>query len=118
MTVEGNPAEVRGPNRIAMERRGYPERDIDAIKECYKRLFRSGGGRGGDRADNGSDRLIMAERIESLLTEFTECPPVRNLCEFLQRMAAGVHGRSRELNRPDDKRALRLARVGNQRAQD
>jgi len=94
MIVEGNPAEVRGPNRIAMERRGYSERDIDAIRECYKRLFR----------ENGT----MTSRLDAMRTEFADSAPVRKLCDFVEAMAGGVHGRSAETARPDDKRSLRL----------
>jgi len=98
MIVEGNPAEVRGPNRIAMERRGYAEEDIDAIKECYKRLFR----------DNGAP---MIDKMAALRTDFPECGPVRRLCDFLTAMAEGIHGRSHELSRLDDKRSLRLESI-------
>ncbi|MFO0874956.1 MAG: acyl-ACP--UDP-N-acetylglucosamine O-acyltransferase [Phycisphaerales bacterium] len=98
MIVEGNPAEVRGWNRLAMQRRGYAETDVDAIKEAYKRLFR----------DNGSP---MIERLAAVRLEFPHSRPVQRLCDSLQASAEGVHGRSRETTRPDDKRSLRLEPV-------
>jgi len=98
MIVEGNPADVRGPNRIAMERRGFPEAHIEAIRECYKRLFR----------DNVT---TMGSRLDAVRAEFDDCPPVHKLCDFIQAMANGVHGRSAESARPDDKRALRLESI-------
>ena len=36
MIVEGNPAEVRAINSIAMNRRGYSAEHIDAIKDAYQ----------------------------------------------------------------------------------
>ncbi|HMN96180.1 MAG TPA: acyl-ACP--UDP-N-acetylglucosamine O-acyltransferase [Phycisphaerales bacterium] len=95
MIVEGNPAEVRGSNHIAMKRRGFSEADIEAIKDCFRRLFR----------ENGA---TMAEKMVVLRAEYPACAPVHRLCDFLSRMAEGVHGRSYELSRADDKRALRL----------
>ncbi len=95
MIVEGNPAEVRGPNRIAMERRGFSEAEIDAIRECFKRLFRE-------------SNAAMVSRVDVIRSEFADCAPVQRLCDFLDAMAAGVHGRSAELARPDDKHSMRL----------
>lgn len=95
MIVEGNPAEVRGFNQIAMERRGFAEEEIEAIKDCYRRLFR----------ENGAP---MSEKMVGLRAEYSDYPLVRRLCDFLARMAEGVHGRQFERSRADDKRALRL----------
>lgn len=95
MIVEGNPAEVRGWNRIAMERRGYAECDLDAIREAYKRLFR----------DNGAP---MSERLAALRDDYPQSRPVQRLCESVRRSAEGVHGRALEVARPDDKHAMRL----------
>jgi UDP-N-acetylglucosamine acyltransferase len=57
MIVEGNPAEVRGHNHIAMARRGFTETDIEAMKEAYKRLFRDRGG-------------MLAEKISGLMAKY------------------------------------------------
>jgi acyl-[acyl carrier protein]--UDP-N-acetylglucosamine O-acyltransferase len=40
MIVEGNPAEVRAVNSIAMIRRGYAPEAIEALKDAFRRLFR------------------------------------------------------------------------------
>ena len=95
MIVEGNPAEVRGWNRIAMLRRGYAECDLEAIREAYKRLFR----------DNGAP---MSERLATLRGDYPQSRPIQRLCDSLVASAEGVHGRSLEVERPDDKRKLKL----------
>jgi UDP-N-acetylglucosamine acyltransferase len=37
--VDGNPAGIRGLNIIGLQRRGFPEEDIKALKSAYKKLF-------------------------------------------------------------------------------
>lgn len=91
MIVEGNPAEVRAINSIAMTRRGYSPQHIDAVKDAYKRLFR----------DNGAP---MADKLVELKREYRDVPAVQQLCDALAAAAEGVHGRSAELQRSDDKR--------------
>lgn len=83
MIVEGTPAEVRAVNIVAMSRRGYPEDQIDAMKEAHKRLFRDNGG-------------SLQEKMAQLLDEFGEHQPVQHLCEAITASAAGRHGRSNE----------------------
>ena len=39
MIVEGNPASTRGINTVGLQRRGFAEEDIRAIKVAYKKLF-------------------------------------------------------------------------------
>lgn len=93
MIVEGNPAEVRAINTIAMTRRGYCQQHIDAIKDAYKRLYR----------DNGS---AMSDKIVELKEAYRDIPAVVQLCDALEASADGVHGRARESLRPDDKRRV------------
>lgn len=83
MIVEGTPAEVRAVNIVAMSRRGYPEDQIDAMKEAHKRLFRDNGG-------------SITDKMAQLLKEFGDHLPVQHLCEAIAASAAGRHGRSNE----------------------
>lgn len=112
MVVEGHPAEVRKPNNVGMERRGYSEVDVDAIRDAFRRLFRDSNGRDASARDsvregpNGA--TTMSERMASLRQEYPDSVPIRRLCDALEASARGVHGRARELSRADDKRALRL----------
>ncbi len=94
MIVEGNPAEVRGHNHIAMARRGYTEADIEAMKEAYKRLFRDKGG-------------SLGEKISGLTAKYPNLRSVEILCNAVTAQARGVHGRSLEAQRTDDRRAAR-----------
>lgn len=91
MIVEGNPAEVRAINSIAMARRGYSPEHIEAIKDAFKRLYR----------DNGAP---MSEKISDLRREYAGVPAVAMLCDALVATADGVHGRALEVHRSDDKR--------------
>lgn len=93
MIVEGNPAEVRAVNSIALSRRGYSQYELDAIKDAYKRLYR----------DNGA---AMSEKIELLRQEYPDSRAVTRLTTALKASAGGVHGRALEQHRPDDKRAV------------
>ncbi len=91
MIVEGNPAEVRGHNHLAMQRRGYCAEHIDAIKDAYKRLFR----------DNGAS---MAEKLADLRRGYPQVQAISRLCDALLASGDGVHGRALEIHRPDKKR--------------
>ncbi len=91
MIVEGNPAEVRAFNSLAMTRRGYSPEHIDAVKDAYKRLYR----------DNGAP---MSDKIIDLKQQYSDVPAVVHLCDSLAAAAEGVHGRAREISRPDNKR--------------
>jgi UDP-N-acetylglucosamine acyltransferase len=91
MLVEGNPAEVRATNVIGMMRRGLTADHIEAIKDAHKRLYR----------DNGAP---MAEKLVELKRRYPQVPAVIHLCDALAASASGVHGRSMEVRRPDNKR--------------
>lgn len=93
MIVEGNPAEVRAINNIAMIRRGYLPQQIEAVKESFKRLYR----------DNG---LPMSDKVERLRLEFADVQAVVKICDALEATAAGLHGRALENGRNDDKRSI------------
>ena len=95
MIVEGNPAEVRAVNSIAMNRRDYEPDDIDAVKDAFRRLFR----------DNDA---TMSEKIEALRQSYPHVDAVTALCNALTATADGVHGRAREQKRVDDKRSADL----------
>jgi UDP-N-acetylglucosamine acyltransferase len=91
MIVEGNPAEVRAVNTIAMSRRGYPPEHIDAVKEAFRRLFRTNG-------------AAISRKIDPLSRDYADVPAVQRLCVALSAAADGVHGRAREVFRHDNKR--------------
>ncbi|MFO0895309.1 MAG: acyl-ACP--UDP-N-acetylglucosamine O-acyltransferase [Phycisphaerales bacterium] len=90
MIVEGVPAKVRGHNHVAMRRRGWPEAEVEAIREAYKRLFRERGGQ-------------FLDKISQLRSDFPESRALAILCDTLLLIDKGVHGRARESSRSDDK---------------
>jgi UDP-N-acetylglucosamine acyltransferase len=94
MIVEGNPAEVRAINSIAMVRRGLSPADIEAVKDAFKFLYRQ-------------DRAVMSDKLVRLRREHAGVAAVQRLCTFLEASAEGVHGRALEVHRPDDKRTVR-----------
>jgi len=77
--VEGNPAEVRGPNLIGLERNQVSAEERAALKKAFRLLFRS--------QHNISDALkVVAEEVE--MTD-----RVRYLCDFVARVDKGAMGR-------------------------
>jgi UDP-N-acetylglucosamine acyltransferase len=41
MIADGNPAALRGINQVGLERRGFPEEEVRALREAYRLLCRS-----------------------------------------------------------------------------
>jgi len=99
MVVEGNPAEVRKHNDVAMRRRGYSEDDVAAIRDAYKQLFWK-------RDGNMLDSVIALRRA------YPRSRPVEVLCAMVLESGAAVHGRVMESKRTDDKRASRTSSGG------
>ncbi len=95
MIVEGNPAEVRAVNSIAMNRGGYEPQAIDAVKDAFRRLFRDNGG-------------TMTEKVAAVRTAVPHVQAVTALCDALSATAEGIHGRALEHTRVDDKRATEV----------
>jgi UDP-N-acetylglucosamine acyltransferase len=95
MIVEGNPAEVRGHNAIAMRRMGLGDAEVEAMKDAYKRLFRDRGG-------------SILEKLAALRRDYADFASVRTLCDAVLETTGGVHGRAQESQRSDDKRGVRV----------
>jgi UDP-N-acetylglucosamine acyltransferase len=95
MIVEGNPAEARGHNAIAMRRIGLGDAEIEAMKDAYKRLFRDRGG------------SILA-KLDALRADYGAFASVMTLCDAVLETTGGVHGRAQESARSDDKRGIRV----------
>ncbi len=82
MIVEGNPARVRGVNLVKIERLGFDENRVRALKEAYRTLWKSENNFNGALADLDSRKDLTGE--------------VRYLVEFLRRTDTGEHGRALE----------------------
>jgi UDP-N-acetylglucosamine acyltransferase len=78
MVADGNPAAVRGLNLVGMQRRGFPEDDIRALKSAYKKLFLK-------------KDCNMAMAISSLkATHAASVPQVAHLIHFIESSQRGV----------------------------
>jgi len=78
MIVDGNPGVTRGLNLIGLQRRGFPEEDIKALKFAYKKLFLKKDGN-------------MANALSSLkATHEASVPQVAHLIKFIEESERGV----------------------------
>ena len=69
MLAFGAPAKLYGPNLVGLRRHGIPRTNIQALKNSYRIMFRSG--------------LTVAEAIESIRQEVEMLPEVENLIQFM-----------------------------------
>ena len=78
MIVDGNPAATRGLNLVGLQRRGFAEGDIKALKSAYKKLFLKKDGN-------------LATSIGSLkATHAADTPHVAHLIGFIEKSERGV----------------------------
>jgi len=78
MIVEGNPSKTRGLNAIGLQRRGFEEEEIKALKVAYKKLFLKKDG-----------NLTIA--LSSLKATHTgDSPGVKHLIEFIEASQRGI----------------------------
>lgn len=82
MIVEGHDARVRGVNVIGLQRSGVSESEINALREAYRRLWRSG------------EPLAVA--LDALSADGHGSELVGRLVQALERTEAGLKGRYRE----------------------
>ena len=83
MIVEGSPAEVRAVNVVAMTRRDYPDAEIEAMKEAFRRMFKENGG-------------SLAKHMEDVLSDLGQYESIQQLCKAMTASSEGRHGRSNE----------------------
>lgn len=78
MIIDGNPACARGVNIIGLQRRGFPEEDIRALKFAYKKLFLKKDGN-------------LANSLSSLkATHEASVPQVAHLIQFIEGSQRGI----------------------------
>jgi acyl-[acyl carrier protein]--UDP-N-acetylglucosamine O-acyltransferase len=73
-------------NSTAFARRAWDQARADRVKAAFKALFRS-----------PDVPALLA--IDRLRRQMPDAPEVIRLCDFVERMQLGVHGRHRELLR-------------------
>ncbi len=82
MILQGVHAKVLGVNSVGLRRRGFSAQSVNALRECYRILWRSGMPR--------SDSMAQVESKWGMI------PEVRILIEFLRASERGRLGRGRE----------------------
>ena len=96
LTVEGNPAVVRGINSIGLERNRFPVENIYRLKEACRRLYRNSNG----DASVGN----MVENLATLKTDYRKDECIQTLVQSIQKSMTGLHGRHLESRRHDNRR--------------
>jgi UDP-N-acetylglucosamine acyltransferase len=76
ITVGNRDAKSHGINSIGLKRKGYPQETIDAIKSCYRTLFRS--------------KMLLPDAIAKVEAELGHVPEVRYFLDFVQSSKRGV----------------------------
>ncbi|NOU35412.1 MAG: acyl-ACP--UDP-N-acetylglucosamine O-acyltransferase [Kiritimatiellaceae bacterium] len=76
MIADGLDIEIRGFNKIGMERRGVSEESRNAIKEAYRILYRQ--------------KLPIAEALEQMEKELPSTPEVQHLINFIRASKVGI----------------------------
>ncbi len=77
MIADGNPAAVRGINKIGLQRRGFSEQDTRALRSAYKKLFLKKDGN-------------LSELIADLDEDLKKNPQVATLLKFIADSERGV----------------------------
>jgi len=95
MTVEGNPATVRGVNSIGLERNQFSSDHISRLKEAWRCLYRGADGDG--RIGN------MADNLDKLAADHGEDECIKILVAAIKQSMIGLHGRYRESQRHDNR---------------
>ncbi len=75
--VDGNPASVRGINQIGLQRRGFSDQDLRALRTAYKRLFLK-------------KDINLAEAVARLDPALSQNARVGELLEFMQSSERGI----------------------------
>lgn len=76
MIADGNPAEIRGVNKIGMDRHQFAPEAIREIKEAYRLLYRSD--------------MNVAQAAEQIREKLEPLPEILQLLEFLATTERGV----------------------------
>jgi UDP-N-acetylglucosamine acyltransferase len=76
MIADGNPAEVRSFNKIGLQRHGFSEEAMKAIKEAYRIIYRS--------------KLNLQQAIEELRAELPPLAEIQQMLEFISNSPRGI----------------------------
>jgi UDP-N-acetylglucosamine acyltransferase len=82
MIIEGHPSRVRGVNVVGLQRAGYEEGDIEALRVAFRRIYRSG--------------MTRKRTLELVRADPTTPACVTRLVDALEEADRGSKGRFRE----------------------
>ncbi len=82
MMVNGQPAEVRGFNRVGMRRKGCGEDQVNRLKTAWRLLYK--------------DAAPLAQQAQKLVQMYPDAEEIHLLLRFIQRTGEGKFGRYRE----------------------
>lgn len=74
--ANGNRATLFGLNLIGLQRRGFSESSISALKQAYRIIFRSD--------------LLLEEALEKAKNEVADCPEVRHFIDFIHKSKRSI----------------------------
>jgi UDP-N-acetylglucosamine acyltransferase len=76
MTVDGNPARVRGTNTVGLQRHNVDPRARTLLKDAYRVLYRQS--------------LSTAQAVRKIRDEMESCEEVQALVEFVEQSERGI----------------------------
>ena len=76
MIADGNPARIRGINKVGLERHEYTAESLRHLKEAYRLLYRSD--------------LNVGQSVEQIRAELPDSHELEHLVEFVSRSARGI----------------------------
>jgi UDP-N-acetylglucosamine acyltransferase len=76
LIADGNPAQVRGINKVGLERHGFSGDDVLRVKECYRILYRK--------------NLNVAQAVEQIRNSVEDSPVVETFLNFVSNSARGI----------------------------
>ena len=76
MIADGLDVQIRGFNKIGMERRGVSEKSRAAVKEAYRILYRK--------------KLLLPEAIEMIENEVEQTAEIKHLLDFIRNSESGI----------------------------
>lgn len=82
MLVEGNPIRVWSINRVGLKRNEFSVKDMKALKDAHRLLFRT--------------PVARREAMRRILKAHPDCDKVKHLTDFLRNTERGNQGRARQ----------------------
>jgi UDP-N-acetylglucosamine acyltransferase len=76
MLADGNPARIRGINKVGLERHGCSTEAIRTLKEAYRMLYRA--------------NLNVAQAVDQMRAQLADIPEIERLIGFVTQSARGI----------------------------